>query len=344
VRAAALALALCLARGCGEGEVTPAPAALPPEQPAADESESQREVDARIGKGDSGLPGTLTLPPGPGPFPGLVLVHGSGPHDRDETVGPNKPFRDLANGLASRGVAVLRYDKRSYALPLSLLGVANSITTREEVVDDAAAAATWLRSRPEIDPKRVFLLGHSLGGTLVPRIAARDPDIAGFVILAGSARAMEDVIVEQLTYIASLDGEVSDEEAHRLDDMKAQVARVKDPALSADTPAQGLPFGVPASYWLDLRGYDPPQAARDVPRPMLVLQGERDYQVTLVDDFRLWREALESRTDVRFKSYPALNHLFMEGTGKAVPAEYGIPGHVSETVIDDIAAWLQQGR
>jgi hypothetical protein len=121
--------------------------------------------------------------------------------------------------------------------------------------------------------------------------------------------------------------------------MRAQVAKVKDPALSVDTPAGGLPLGIPAAYWLDLRGYDPPAAAAGLAMPVLVLQGGRDYQVT-TGDYDLWKAALGGRADADFKLYPDLNHLFMTGSGKSAPAEYEIASHVAAQVVADIATWI----
>jgi fermentation-respiration switch protein FrsA (DUF1100 family) len=109
--------------------------------------------------------------------------------------------------------------------------------------------------------------------------------------------------------------------------------------LSSTTPKERLPFGIPAPYWLALKGYEPPEVARQLSQPMLILQGERDYQVTL-QDFEGWKAALSSRKDVSFKTYPNLNHLFMEGAGKARPVEYKNPGHVSQAVVEDIANWI----
>ncbi len=285
------------------------------------------------------LPGTLTLPVGEGPFPAVVLVHGSGPHDRDETIGPNKPFRDLAWGLASRGIAVLRYEKRTKEHKGKLLLMKDRITVKEETTDDALAAVSLLRKTEKIDAQRIFVLGHSLGGMLLPRIAAGDPEIAGLIVLAGTTRPLEDVFLDQRTWFASLDGEVSEEEKARLEELNKQVARVKDANLSAATPSEDLPAGIAAAYWLDLRGYDPPQAAKGLPQPLLVLQGARDYQVTL-EDFEGWKRALSGRQGVAFKLYPQCNHLFVEGEGQSTPAEYQTPGHVAQVVVDDVAAWI----
>jgi len=286
------------------------------------------------------LPGTLSIPNGQGPFPALLLVHGSGPNDRDETVGANKPFRDLAWGLASKGVAVLRYDKRTKAYPEELAALSSTLTVNEEVVDDAVAAAALLRTQGSVDPKREFVLGHSLGGTLIPRIALADPQAAGFVILAGATRPLEDLMLIQSEYLARLDGTLSAYEVAALDELKRQVDQVKDPGLSTAAHPQGL-LGAPVSYWLDLRAYNPAEVAVTVDQPMLILQGGRDYQVG-VEDLNGWKLTLSSRTDVQFKLYAGLNHLFMPGDGKSTPAEYQTPGHVAEEVVNDIADWVRQ--
>jgi len=298
------------------------------------------EQEVTVGTGTWALPGTLSLPKGTALFPAIVLAHGSGPQDRDESIGPNKPFRDLAGGLASRGVAVLRYEKRTKVYAQQMAGSADRITTKEETVDDAVAAVRLLSRRPDIDPRRIFVLGHSLGGTLAPRIGAAAPDVAGLILLAGAARPLEDVILEQTTYLlALLSGLSAAERTSQIDEMRAQVAKVKDPALSVDTPAGGLPLGIPAAYWLDLRGYDPPAAAAGLAMPVLVLQGGRDYQVT-TGDYDLWKAALGGRADADFKLYPDLNHLFMTGSGKSAPAEYEIASHVAAQVVADIATWI----
>jgi hypothetical protein len=302
-------------------------------------SGSFEEREVTVGSNEWALPGTITLPKGSAPFPAVVLIHGSGPQDRDETIGPNKPFRDLAWGLASRGIAVLRFEKRTIVHRQKLLAIKDSITVKEEVIDDALAAASLLRNSPEINPKKIFLLGHSLGGMLIPRVGKLDPGISGFIIMAGTTRPLEDVTLEQFNYIFSLDGQISDDEKRQLEELKAQIAKVKDLNLSKSDSSAILPLGLPASYWLDLRGYNPAEAARELRQPMLILQGGRDYQVTTAD-FDNWKKALSSRKNVTFKFYEKLNHLFSEGEGKITPAEYLSPSHVAEAVINDIAQWI----
>ena len=315
--------------------------------PAYADTARVSEADVTIGEGQWELPGTLTTPTEDGPWPGVVLVHGSGPNDRAESIGPNKPFRDLALGLASRGIAVLAYDKRSLTHGAAMADV-EGMTVQDEVVDDAVLAVELLRAADGVDPDRVWLLGHSLGGMLAPRIAERADGLAGLVILAGAARPLEELILEQTRYLAERDGNLTAEERTTLNTVEEQVAAIRDPDLDASTPAADL-LGVPGSYWLDLRSYQAPAVAATLDVPILVLQGERDYQVTMAD-FALWKKALGTRDDVTLTSFPDLNHLMMTapattsttpGTqGLSGPEEYEVAGHVDEAVIDTIATHI----
>jgi hypothetical protein len=309
---------------------------------------SFQEKEVTVGTGEWAVPGTLAMPVLPtgttarrATFPAVVLVHGSGPHDRDETVGAFKPFRDLAQGLASQGIAVLRYEKRTKAHGEKIMKTASAtFTVKEEVIDDALAAVALLRKMEGINPRRIFVLGHSLGGMLAPRIARADPHIAGLILLAGASRPLEDVLLPQFTYLFSLDGVVSPEEQAQLDALIKQLAKLKDPQTNDATLAAELPLQLPARYWLALRGYMPAQDARTLKTPMLILQGERDYQVTM-EDFEGWK-ILSSRKNVQLKSYPRLNHLFIEGEGKSTPEEYSKTGNIPPYVIDDITAWINK--
>ncbi len=274
------------------------------------------------------LPGTVSMPTAEAPVPAIVLVHGSGPQDRDEMIGPNKVFKDLAWGLASRGIAVLRYDKRSLVAPMK------GGTVKDEVIDDVSAGVDVLTAQGSVNRKRVFVLGHSLGGMLVPRIAALRPDVAGIIVMAGTTRPLEDVIVDQFRYLR---GPESPETAAA----QEFVRRVRDPLLSPDATIDFMGSPMPASYWLDLRGYRPEEVAAMLRRPMLVLQGGRDYQVTLAD-FEGWKRALDGQAHATLKLYPAMNHLFIPGEGRSMPEEYLRPGHVDPQVISDIAEWIQR--
>lgn len=322
---------------------------LPPakyEPPRYADASMFEEREVTVGAKDWPLPGTLAMPKGEGTFPAVVLVHGSGPNDRDETLGPNKPFQDIAWGLATRGIAALRYDKRTLIYGTKIVAdpkLAAALTVKEESVDDALAAVRFLQKTSGVDPKRVFILGHSLGGMLIPRIAlaGRDLDIAGFIIMAGLTQPLAETYLRQMTYLFSLDGQVSDDERKQLEEIKAQVARIN--ALKEEDAVSGerLINASPA-YWLGLRGYYPPDVALRVEKPLLILQGSRDYQVTTVD-FENWKKTLEGRPGVEFRLYPKLNHLFFGGEGIPTPNEYSLQhGSVSEDVIADITSFINK--
>jgi dipeptidyl aminopeptidase/acylaminoacyl peptidase len=272
-----------------------------------------------------------------------VLVHGSGANDRDETHNnpANKPFKDLAWGLASRGIAVLRYEKRTKQYPGKLGSIKNP-TVKDETVDDALAAVALLRKTPGIDIDKIYVLGHSLGGYLIPRIGKRDARIAGFISLAGATRPLEDVVLEQKNYFARLDGTVTKEEQADIDEFKQLVAKIKS-LKDSDRDSTEMYYYVPASYWIDLKNYNPPQEAKSLKQPILILQGERDYQVTMTD-FQNWKNALGSNKNVSFKTYPKLNHLFMPGEGVPSPSDYQKTNHVLLDVITDIADWILKAK
>jgi hypothetical protein len=280
------------------------------------------------------LAGTWSLPVGQARVPAVVLVHGSGPHDRDETIGPNKPFRDLAWGLASRGIAVLRYEKRTRAHGAAF--ASGKITVDQEVIEDAVAALALARSHARVDPGRVVLLGHSLGGMLAPEIALRDGQTAGVVLLAGANRTLAEMLEEQLTYIASLPESAGPEVQAQLRAVLDTAVLLRTHALAPDVRA----IGAPASYVYDLDARKPLESVRRLNVPILVLQGGRDYQVTEVDLER-WKGALSGQGSSSFRLYSDLNHLFMLGTGKATPQEYARSGYVDVRVIEDITSWIQ---
>ncbi|MFN7989421.1 MAG: alpha/beta fold hydrolase [Thermoanaerobaculia bacterium] len=294
-----------------------------------------REREVTVGSGEWALPGTLTLPvEGSGPFAALVLVHGWGPLDRDESVGGTKVFRDLAGGLAARGVAVLRYEKRTKVHGARMTG--RSITVKEEVVDDALAAVALLRAQPEVDARRVALLGHSLGGMLGPQIAAGEPALAGLAVLAGNTRPLDVLAPEQIDRLVSA-GSATPEQATA---MKEAMARVR--ALEpANPPAAGALFlGESGSYWLDLAGYDPAATAAALGIPVLVLQGESDTQVTAID-FEGWKAGLAAAPNATLRLFPKLNHQFVEGEGAPAAAGRERPAHVAPEVVDAVAAWTR---
>ena len=323
-------------------QVLPAGAAAPVaawEAPSYADPATFTEHDVCLGEEPLAVPGTLSLPRASQPVPAVVLLSGSGPHDQDETIGRNKPFKDLAWGLATAGIAVLRFEKVTHAHPAAVAASAD-FTLTDEYVPHATAAIGLLREHAAVDPARVYVAGHSLGGTIAPRVAAAEPSVAGLVILAGGAQPMHHAALRQVRYLAGLDAGREASMRPMIDALTRQAAAVDDPGLSAATPRSDLPFGVPAPYWLDVRGYDPAAAAAALGKPMLILQGGRDYQATVADDLSRWRAALGSAPGVTIRVYDADNHLFFTGSGPSTPAEYEPVQHMDPAVVADIAAWL----
>ena len=324
----------------GEGKIAgfvvqPAQTAAPAPAVTADAPYVERDIT--VGEGERALPGTLTMPKGDGPFPAIVLVHGSGPHDRDETIGPNKPFLDIARGLAAQGIAVLRYEKRTKARPQDFTG--GDFGVDQETTNDAVLAVDALRRTDGVDPKRVFVLGHSQGGLMAPRIAAVSGHVAGLVLMAAPSRPLLDILIEQNRRLAVLDdGKTSDAEREAIEALVRQVRAARDPAAD---PSSKSVLGLPVGYWRSIEAVDPVAEAKRIGLPMLVLQGERDIQV--VDaDWQNWKAGFGDNHKVAFKLYEKLNHLGMPGEGEGSLAEYQRPGHVDPQLIEDVAAWIRK--
>ncbi|NUR98548.1 MAG: alpha/beta fold hydrolase [Kribbellaceae bacterium] len=275
------------------------------------------------------LAGTVTLPKEPARV-GVVLLSGSGPFDRDGTSGPNKPIKDLAWGLATQGIAVLRFDKSTANRPEAMSEPGYTMTS--EYVPPAIAAVHALKQHVD----QVFLVGHSMGGKVAPKIAAEEPLVAGVVIMAGDTQPMQHSAVRVMRYLAETTPEVVPPGTVELFEHQAAVV---DSDLAPNTPSTELPFGLPASFWLDLKTYDAVATAAKLDVPILVLQGGRDYQVTVTDDLPAWRARLP---DATIKVLDADNHFFFEGTGPSTMSDYQLPGHVDPAAVTAITAWLAE--
>lgn len=293
------------------------------------------ETKIAVKTGTMSLPGALCVPNNIKNPPVVILLAGSGPSDKDETIGPNKALKDLAVGLASNGIATYRYDKRTLVYGKDM----KNVDLNTEVIEDALTAITTLKNNPLFKDSKIFIAGHSLGAMCSPFIASKSKQVNGIILLAGNARPLEDVLLEQYNYIFGLDS-IGDEEKKELEKIASQVKIVKDSKALKLAKAEDLPLNLDSQYWQSLVKYNQVQVAKKVKQPILVLQGERDYQVTMTD-FDLWKQALSGKSKNQFISYPKLNHLFMKGEGKATPDEYEKQGNVEFQVISDISNWIK---
>lgn len=316
------------------------------EKPTYDQSNKYVEEEITIGKGTFALPGTLTKPVGDGPFPVIVLVHGSGPNDRDSSIGGSKPFRDLAVGLAAEGIATLRYDKVTYEHTWKV-SVDTKYTMKQETVDDALLAVQLLKETKDIDAERIFVAGHSQGGFMIPVILDNDKarDIAGTIVLSGPSSKFVDVAAAQqqelISRLKQLGMDSSSVEP-TASVWKSIADMVNDPQYSVDNIPAQFPLS-PAYYWFEQKDYSPVSLAKLQSGPMLVLQGENDWQVP-ISELDGWKSALKARQDVKYKSYPKVNHLLSEVDSLSIGTEYNLKSNVSKSIIDDIASWVKKAK
>ena len=292
------------------------------------------------------LAGILTIPQGDIPqngFPVVVIVHGSGPVDMDGTVFAYKIYLDIADYLSLNGIAALRYDKRSYAHGVKLIEeFGGSLTVYEEVIEDALLAAELLKNDPRIDENKVFIIGHSLGGMLAPRIHASGADFAGLILLAGSPRFLLDISYDQnVDYIEKM---MTDEEKENaLASLSGWSNMVNRIVNMPDEEAKNvfIDANLSAYYLKDLYYHPASDYIKNINIPYLVLQGTDDFQIKPDKDYAQYKELLSGRDNVTFILYERLNHMFMESTTGYLD-EYYIPDNVDVQVLEDIASWIKQ--
>ena len=298
----------------------PEPSESPSDIYALAEGWEEKELAVHTGK--FRLPARLTVPEqkAPDTIPVLILVHGSGPNDMDETLGPNKPFKEIAAAMSHRGIAILRYDKRTYVYGEKAFANPEEPTIEEECTDDVLSAAALADS---LGFERIFIIGHSLGAGMAPYIAASDTDglLDGIIMLAAPASTMAETIEHQ---IGVLGNAYNREELARI--RKTFMELPQKYIEGVDYDKKAVMAGLCAKAF-----------------PMLFLQGGRDYQVP-AEEIRIWEawaDEAGGNADARFISYPGLNHIFHKGEGEPSPAEYAVQGKIPGEVLDDIAGFLK---
>jgi uncharacterized protein len=303
-------------------------------------------------QGDT-LAGTLTIPPGAGPFPAVLLITGSGPQDRDESLMGHKPFLVLSDWLTRKGIEVLRVDDRGVGKSTGVFGNA----TTADFATDAEAGVAFLESRPEVNPKKIGLIGHSEGAIIAPMVAARNHDVGFIVMLSGSALPGADILAEQKKLIEEASGvskEQAETDAAEERGILALIVKEKDsPDLQKDLrgklaahindPELGAQVRVLTSPWfLYFLAYDPAPALEHVQCPVLALNGAKDLQVPPSQNLPVIRKALQDGGNKNHEvdELPGLNHLFQTASTGA-PSEYAqIEETMSPLALEKISTWI----
>ncbi len=310
----------------------------PKNPPKPQSTKKWKECPVTVGKNK--LPGMLTLPKGVKKPPVIIMIQGSGSSDMNESFGttPNRMFEDIAHGLANQGVATLRYNKRTYQYPFVA-----EVTIEYEMLEDAASAVKLLSKDTRIDTNQIYLLGHSLGGMLAPKITADNPKIKGFISMAGTLRPLEDVIYDQDKAAADAETSLSEQQKSiYLEQVKADVNKVKN----LDSCNVSSLFNMPINYWKSLNAIDRIPLVKKLKVPMLIMQGAADFQVYPDKDFKLWKTTLKNHKNVTYRLYEGLSHMFMTNqiseNGAPDITLYNAPNHVDPSVINDIAIWVKK--
>ena len=287
------------------------------------------------------LPGTLELPEKMvGKVPCVVFVHGSGPNDRDETLGPNKFFKDLADSLAANGIASVRYDKRTLVYRANFVPEGEQPNYDFETIDDAVSAVKMVQKMPEIDSERVFVLGHSLGAMLAPEIARRVPDVAGVIMVAPPAQKLLELMIYQSDYLKDIYAELGASDAvAMMEQMKKQAENAQKLGTPEFDEEIGLPQGLTESYIEADKAYDPVSTAKGLTCRMFLLFGMRDYQVPYTQ-YAIWQRGLASNKNAIVKMYFGLNHLMRAGQGKPTPLDYSQKTAMAAEPAQDIVTFI----
>jgi len=291
------------------------------------------------------LKGMLTLPSGAErPVPAVVFVHGSGASNMDEKVGKLTPFKDLADGLAERGIASVRYDKRTFAHAFKLLRE-KDITVKTETIEDAILATEMLKNDPRIDGNNVFIIGHSMGAMLAPRIDDEGGNYKGLIMMAGSPRKLEEIMIDQMEDLVrsskGLVQKIMKKQHAKFSSMFEGMYQLSDD----EAKRKKMGGGATLYYFKEMGEHDAAAYLRETEKPMLFMQGEKDFQATVERDFNAYKQLLSDRDNVEFRLYDNLNHAFVpsvHGNIMLAKQEYGVEQHIGEGVISDIADWIKK--
>ena len=288
------------------------------------------------------LNGLMTLPSDLSkPVPAVVMVHGSGASNMDEKVLKLTPFKDLAEGLARHGIASLRYDKRTFVHGRKMIRN-KSLTVKEETIEDALLAVQMLKRDPRIDHDRIFILGHSMGAMLAPRIDAEGADVKGLIMMAGTPCRLEEIVLRQLRQAGRGSSVLK-----KIIGLEYRFYKKKFRGLyqMSDEEAKRKKFaGNMSLYYFKEMGQ---KTAADYllasKKPVLILQGGKDFQVLAKRDYRMFKKLLAGRENTQYKLYPELNHVFVKGIYNDIlkaSKEYSVEQHIGEDVVGDIAAFV----
>lgn len=298
--------------------------------------EGVSEEDITLSSHGFELDGTLTTPTTESDFPLVIIVGGSGPTDKDGTIYANKVYQDMAWQLASQGVATYRYDKRHHEYGMELSSD-TTMTIFDEYVDDVVSAVELAKSFDNINGDNIYVLGHSLGGNIIPLVDEL-VSAKGYMLMGANASPYNELLLEQMAYLESLSEELSPEDEELYDYYYTEIEKIEN--LDSYNDDEFM-FGVPKAYWEHYTNYSAIESAKKITEPVLVLQGERDYQATM-SEYNLWYEAFSESDNWSFKTYETLNHFMISGEGIPNPEEYYIPGTVDSEVIDDITEFVSE--
>lgn len=299
-------------------------------------NDKYEEIKITFGEGDKPVTGILTLPKNVSNPPVAILVPGSGNHDLNETVGANKPFKDLADGLAVNGIASIRYNERAFLYQELNYG---EFTIQMDSLDDAADAINYALNSKQIDKTHIYIIGHSLGAMMAPKIASDHPEVTGIALLAGSPRKLEEIVYDQVKAATESSTAMTDSQE------KEVISSTEKDMMQIQSLTEGSTdavLGYPSSYWYSLNQIDIGELAQKLTIPIFIAQGSKDWQVYPDKDYTAWQELLGDKENVTFQLYDNLNHLFMTSNGKSDVTEYNTPGNVDPAVIDDIVLWIKE--